>query len=187
MAYMSFKILGVDDYDMVYTKKGKVGSFRKGLNLSSLGDDEHIILKSYSKDEMAHMMPSDDLEGDFFYTHLPIVQDLKVLTSFIMFEFEVLKHINITPSQMTHNGQAFTKEFEILCRNLEVSPTVGLFLSFYNTKTAIKGSWGILGALSERVLLCPYFNNYENWKDRFVRVRGRDDQFMTIFDKNTEK
>lgn len=91
-----------------------------------------------------------------------------------MFESEVLKTFNVALSQITPNIWAFTREFEILWGNLEVSPTTGLFFSFYDTKATSKGGFVTLDFLSGRVIFPPYSNNYNNLKDMYVRVRGCD-------------
>lgn len=70
MAYNSFKRLGVEVYDMVYTKQGVMDFFSKVLNFSGSGGVEDIILKSCYADEKDHMAPSDEFERDFFYMYL---------------------------------------------------------------------------------------------------------------------
>lgn len=105
-------------------------SFRKGLDLSNLGDEEDIILDSCFEDERDHIEPSDDLKGDFFYLYLPIIQDLGFIILFTMFECEVIKIINIAHSQISLDGWVFIIAFEILYRYFEVSSTMSLFLSF---------------------------------------------------------
>lgn len=155
LASNSSKILGFEDYETIYIyiKKRKVDFFRKSLYLSNSRDEYDIITESCYKDERAHMAPNDNLDSDFFYTYLLIIQYLRVLIPFTMFEYEVLKTISVTHSQILPNGWAFIRAFEILCRNLVVSHTMGIFFSFYNTKTTSKGSWITLGPLFTRVLI----------------------------------
>lgn len=136
--------------------------FHKGLNLSNLGDEEVIILESCSEDERDHIGPSDDLKDDFFYMYLPIIQDLGLIILFTIFECEVIKIINIVCSQISPDGWVFITAFEILYRDFMVSPTMSLFLSFYNTKTSRNGGWVTLGDLSGRVLFTIYLRNYKN-------------------------
>lgn len=53
-------------------------SFCKSLNLPNSGNEEDVILESYSKDERARMALFDDSEDEFFYMYL-IIRDLGVL------------------------------------------------------------------------------------------------------------
>lgn len=43
--------------------------------------------------------------------------------------------------------------------------------SFYGTNTSTKGGWVTLSSLSGRELSKPNSNNYESYKNRFVKVR----------------
>lgn len=63
--------------------------------MSDSGDEEDVILESCSKDERAHIVPYDDSEGELFNMYLPVIQDLRVVIPFKMFEFEVLKAVNV--------------------------------------------------------------------------------------------
>lgn len=66
MAFSSSKIWGVEDYDTLYTKQGKVDYFHKGLNFSDSWDEDDIILESCYNDEMDHKTLTDDSEEELF-------------------------------------------------------------------------------------------------------------------------
>src|SRR4030066_1823515 len=55
------------------------------------------------------------------------------------FEMDVLKFLNVAPSQIRPNNWAFVRAFEICCKALTLEPSVGVFLHFYGTKDVNKG------------------------------------------------
>lgn len=61
---------------------------------------------------------------------------------------------------------------------------IGVFFSFNGTKTSVIGGWSTLRALYRRAIFKPYFNHYQNWKEKFVRVIGRDDTPMVTTETN---
>jgi hypothetical protein len=59
---------------------------------------------------------------------------------FTSFEMDVLKFLNVAPSQIRPNSWAFIRGFEILCKALSLEPSVGVFFHFYGTKDVNKGT-----------------------------------------------
>lgn len=72
--------------------------------------------------------------------YLCVVEDLGVTVPFTSFETDVLKSLNIAPSQLQPNNWAFLRGFHILCEGLGFEPSLGIFLSFYGTNGVDKGS-----------------------------------------------
>lgn len=56
---------------------------------------------------------------------------------------------------------------------MDVPLVVRVFLSFFNTEVLPNKGWVTMCPLLYSYLLKPFMNPYEDWKDEFVRVRGR--------------
>lgn len=89
------KHLGVENYEIFYTIKEKVVSFRKGINLSGSGDKEEVILKSFFEEKQVNLVALTGLSNEFIYKHLLVVHSLVMLIPFTIFKSEVLTTINV--------------------------------------------------------------------------------------------
>jgi len=86
---------------------------------------------------------------------------------------DVLKILNVAPSQIRPNSWAFIRDFEILCKAFEIEPLLGPFLYFYGTKDVNKGAWVSISAHPGKRLFPLYASNFKkDWKDTFVKVKG---------------
>lgn len=74
-------------------------------------------------------------------------------------------------SHITQNVWSMLRVFQIVCYSLGVSPAMRVLLSFFSTKSQQR--LGTLRPLSGRCLFKSLINSYEDWKDRFVRVREK--------------
>lgn len=63
-----------------------------------------------------------------------------------MFEAEVSNVIDVSLSHITLNGWSLIREFEVICRRLEVNPTIHMFSPFMAPMLLLEGLRG-LGAL----------------------------------------
>lgn len=61
----------------------------------------------------------------------------------------------------------------MVCDKLDIDPTMGVFLSFFVTKL-VKGSWVTLRNRQKKGFFTSHSNYYKYWKDKFVRVKGRE-------------
>lgn len=102
--------------------------------------------------------------NSFFYLQSLVFKDLGVLIPFTLFESKVLATINIDPSQISPNDWAFIWAFEIICRRLDANLTLGIFLSFYDTKFRLRRGWVTLATMEGKILLKPHFNHYKSWR-----------------------
>ncbi|KAI5446842.1 hypothetical protein KIW84_014614 [Lathyrus oleraceus] len=73
-----------------------------------------------------------------------------VLFPFSHFEEEVMRVLNIAPSCQAFNSWNFVREFEIVCRGLEIPPSVGVLFLFYATRHSAKWGWVTLGMLLQK-------------------------------------
>lgn len=86
---------------------------------------------------------------------------------------DVLKYLNVAPSQIQPNSQAFIRGFEVLCDALDLEPSIGVFFHFYGTKGVDKLSWVSISAHPGKKLFPPYASNFKkDWRETFVWVQG---------------
>lgn len=130
------------------------------------------------------MTITGDSSAPYFYLNLPIIYQFGVLISFTPFEADFLATINVAPYQITPNVWSILRAFQIIYYNLGVSHIVWVFLFFFGVEILPICSWINLHSLSGRNLLQPYVLPYEDWKDRFVRVRGRDNAYTVTTEGN---
>lgn len=96
-----------------------------------------------------------------FNTHIP----------FTDFEYDLLRALNTTPSQLFPNSWGFIKAFKIVCKAIDIDPTIGLFFSFFEIKGVEKGGWVTISGLSDMSFLQAYTTNYKCFKHQLIRVR----------------
>ena len=68
--------------------------------------------------------------GRFIMFYGDIIDRLRIGPPFTHFQVELLKVINICPSQLTWNAWAFILYFEVICIHLKIKPSLNLFSSF---------------------------------------------------------
>lgn len=106
------------------------------------------------------MLVSSDPSSPFFYFYLPFFKDMGIFIHFSPFLIEVLRVLNVGLSQLLPSSWGFIRVFEMVCKGMEISPTVGIFFSFYVTKPS-KGGRVSLGGLSGRGPFKPHSNHYK--------------------------
>jgi hypothetical protein len=113
-------------------------------------------------------------EGDeSYFVYTAVLEEFGVKVPFSRFEMDVLKYLNVAPTQIRPNSLAFIRGFEILCKSLGLEPSVGVFFYFYGTKDVNKGTWISISSHSRKRLFPPYACNFKKeWRDTFVRIQG---------------
>jgi hypothetical protein len=116
-------------------------------------------------------MAGEGNESYFVYT--TVLEEFGVKIPFTPFEMDVLRLLNVAPTQIRPNCWAFICGFEILCKSLGLEPSVGVFFHFYGTKDVNKGTWIAISAHSGKRMFPTYASNFKKeWRDTFVRVQG---------------
>lgn len=121
------------------------------------------------------MDTSGEASSCYFYFHLLVIHELGVLVPFTSFEMDFLTIANVSPSQITLNVYSDLRDFQIMFCKLHVPPTIWVFLSLFSIEILPNNGQEPLRFLSGRFLLNPYASPYEDLKDRFVQVKGRND------------
>jgi len=106
----------------------------------------------------------------FFYFYQVVFKRIGMCLPFSRFERELLTEINIAPAQLHSNGWAFVKAFGVLCGFFGCTPSVDIFLHFFEVKKQGKSLWVSLSNIPGRVLLSLLQQSFKGWKGRFFKV-----------------
>lgn len=73
-----------------------------------------------------------------------------------------------------------------MCDTVDITPTLGLFLSFFELKGAEKRGWVSLNGILRKIFVQAYTTNYKGFKDKFLLVKSgkRFPQVMYALDGN---
>lgn len=103
---------------------------------------------------------------DFFYVYDCIFFYLHVEMLFDNFTMNVLRVLNVSPSQLHYNGWATIQAFRSLCRFFRFEPTSDLFLHYFRTPPTDKALWLSLIRHQDRPFFRP-FTSYKNFNVGF--------------------
>lgn len=67
-----------------------VNRFHNGIRFFGTRREEYVILKPYSRKEMANMDISSNPLAPYFYLHLHVIHELRVLVPFNSFKIDFL-------------------------------------------------------------------------------------------------
>lgn len=108
-----------------------VENFHDGLEFSNTSNGANIILERFFPSDSICMWRPPDVRNNYFYFYPDIIEDSGVGILFTIFKFELLRILNVTPFQLHHNIWAFNNAFEVVCWGFNVTPTTGIFFSFF--------------------------------------------------------
>lgn len=151
------------------------------MEVSSLEDEEWVVLEAFSLSDKETMHVSSEPLSPYFYFYLPFVNYMWVAFPFSPFYMEVLRVLNIEPSQLFPNDWGNMRAFEMVYEELYVTPVVGVFFSFYTTRST-NSRCVSLSFKSGKALFVSYSNYYKHWNDKFTCIRGQDDSLMVLGD-----
>ena len=86
------------------------------------------------------------------------------------FERALLTEINVAPTQLHPNSWAFVRAFAILYNHLGHTPSVDVFLHFFEAKSPGKKLWVSFNRVAGRVLLILFRQSYKGFKGKFFKV-----------------
>lgn len=92
---------------------------------------------------------------------------------------EVLSVLNVTSSNLLPNSRGFVRAFEMVYEDLDVSPTIRVFSSFYMPRS-VKGICVSLGGLSGKGPFVYHSNHYKYLMVKFARVNGWWDSIRVL-------
>jgi len=88
-----------------------------------------------------------DPEEPFFFMYSTIFKRIKLRLPFTGFKHALLTEVNVAPAQLHPNNLAFVRAFAILCNHFVHTPSVDVFLFFFEAKNHGKRLWinGVVG------------------------------------------
>lgn len=149
-AYFSSAVL---KYDLLCLEQNYVNSLMDDLCISNTGEECDIILEPCIPGKKVCMYCPLASPGEFFYFYEDLLETLRVGIPFTGFEADLLTALNTAPSQLQPNSWGIVRAFEIVCGALGITPTVDIFISFYEKKEVGNGSWVSLSRTPGRGLL----------------------------------
>ncbi|KOM56232.1 hypothetical protein LR48_Vigan10g212400 [Vigna angularis] len=112
----------------------------------------------------------ENAPSEFFYCYASPFYDLYLRLPFTTFQMDVLRTLNVAPSQLHPNSWGYVQAFAVLCRALGIRPTVGLFLYFFRCRPVAKKGWVSLISEPGNALLELYLQSYRGFKEKFFKV-----------------
>lgn len=113
-----------------------------------------------------------EVPEQFTFMYETIFSKLGVRFPLTDFECDVLRTLNIAPTQLHPNGWGFIRAFAIVCRGLGSDPSVGRFFIFFQAKASPKVTWTSLNNQPRRGLLIAVTQSYKDFKRKFFRVKA---------------
>jgi len=107
---------------------------------------------------------------DFFYFYSCLFSDIHVRFPLDVFTMEVLRVLNVAPTELHPNSWAAIQAFRLLCDVLSLRATARSFLHFFGTRPGDRIGWLSLVGQAKNSLFAPYTTSYKNFKTGFFKV-----------------
>jgi len=176
----------VQSYTSVYCDHAKVNLLRSKNAVSAIGREEDIDIRPCPPGEIVCVLHPRGVR-EIFHMYRAVLEEFGVCIPFTVFQMDVLRFLNIAPTQIRPNSWAFIRGFEILCEALDMVPSAGAFFHFYSTKGVDKGSWVSISAHAGKSLFPSYASNFKkNWRVSFMKVCAAKDSGISVASVNGE-
>jgi len=110
----------------------------------------------------------------FTFIYSAIFKRLRLRLPFTFFKKDLLTELNVAPCQLHPNAWAFIRVFEILYNHFGHSPSIDIFLHFFEAKNPGDRSWVSLNGVTGRVILGLYQQSFKDWKGRFYMITSNE-------------
>jgi len=104
---------------------------------------------------------------------------LHLIVPFDKFEVDVLRELNVAPTQLHLNVWVTMCAFRVLCQFFFIILTTHKFLHHYIVKENKKVDWISLTDILDKAVIGPYTTSYKNFKGYFFQVPSKL-EFMPI-------
>jgi len=99
--------------------------------------------------------------GPFFFFYQTVFKRVGQRLPFNSFKRELLTELNLAPTQLHPNSWAFIRAFSILLGHFGLTPSVDVFLHFFEAKNPRNHIWVSLSGVTRGVLFvedgcCPF-------------------------------
>ncbi|KEH26424.1 hypothetical protein MTR_6g055980 [Medicago truncatula] len=135
----------VQRYESSYNDQAKVNYFRSKISISATKREEDIVLAPCPAGEKVCTMRLRGVKK-IFHMYAAVLEEFGVKFPFTLFEIDVLRLLNVAPTQIHPNSWAFIRGFEIFCDALDMLSSAGVFFHFDGTKGVDTGSWVSISA-----------------------------------------
>jgi len=78
--------------------------------------------------------------------------------------------VNVALAQLHPNNWAFVRAFNIMCNNLGHTPSMDVFIYFFEAKNPGKRLWLSFNGVAGRVLLTLFQHSYMGFRKKFFKV-----------------
>jgi hypothetical protein len=172
---------------MMFTKSkfhspDSIQTLRGAIKLSGSGRECDVVVDPVGAQELATIV--NENPPHYFLMYGVVVQTFNLWFPLTQFEVSLLHALNIAPIQLHPNSWGFAKAYEIVCLALGLTPSIGVFFSFYHLKSFTVDRLVSLCALPNRTLFSLYANNFKNYQDSFFRIRGGPDCPDVMYDSD---
>lgn len=145
------------------------------------GNDAYLDIIACAPDEPCCFGKPDSNGRNHTYFFKTIFLDLEYKLPLSDFTCSSLTLMNIAPTQLSANGWAYLRAFELLCVCLNIVPTCKKFFSFFETSgMKVKGEYISLSSARGSGLFTLFRSNYKHWKAKFFKLR-ESEQTRDIF------
>jgi len=114
---------------------------------------------------------SSDPEGPFCFIYSTVFERLTLHLPYTDFERALLTEVNVVAAQLHPNNWAFVRAFSILCDHFGRTPSMDVFLYFFEAKSPGKKLWVSFNGVVGRVLLILFQKSYKGFKGKFFKIR----------------
>jgi hypothetical protein len=157
------------DHSSKYDSATAIAEFREDFRLTLPKKESEVIIDPVGEGECVTIV--NLTPPHYFYMYGAFFKAFNLWLPFTSFEMAILRVLNVAPTQLSPNGWAYVKCFEVLCSALELSPSTGVFFYFYYVKSLTKGKAVTLTSQANRGLFTLYASNFKNYQNTFLRIR----------------
>jgi len=120
---------------------------------------------------------------DFFYFYSCLILDIHVDN----FTMEVLRVLNVTPTQLHLNSCVALQVFRLLCDVLSLKATPRSILHYFGMRPGDRIIWVSLDGQSKTGLFTPFTTSYKNLKESFFKVIIKEEGRQLFYDGETPR
>ncbi|KAG4994853.1 hypothetical protein JHK84_031820 [Glycine max] len=118
---------------------GHAFDFAGEVKLASPEDSCKIVVQACRSDDFPFLRAASS-SSPFFFMYRCLFEVLGLILPLTAFQYAMLEHLNVAPSQLHPHSWAMVKAFEILCLFFNIRPSVLVFLFFFQMKLTGVGS-----------------------------------------------
>lgn len=108
--------------------------------------------------------------NDFFFAYACLFHEMFVRLPFNEFNMDMLRILNIPPTQLHPNSQAYMHTFLVICQVLYFVPTVATFLHYFQTRPVGKYGWVSFISKHDKTLFELFVLSFKGFMDKFFKI-----------------